>query len=221
MSEPHAPGTVLNPWCGDQAPRVQEAFFLTCCFVAGKNAVRQQAACQDFIQRAGRQARDMTTPLEILDSLWCRDHQPHPRCAGDVQTILQRHRIPLLLQETRAGQYTRLTYLIYRLLERRKQTPDFLRSASRDQLVELPGIGYKTASFFLLNTRKDLQVAVLDVHILRYLREHLHVEAPDSTPASTVQYRQLEDIWLQHCQALGRSSRDLDFEVWQRYSEHT
>src|SRR5262249_19108042 len=56
-----------------------------------------------------------------------------------------------------------------------------LRRCSREDLLRIPGVGWKTASLFLLYSRRDQRLACLDAHVLRHLRSR-GVRAPSMTP---------------------------------------
>jgi thermostable 8-oxoguanine DNA glycosylase len=58
-----------------------------------------------------------------------------------------------------------------------------LRSCTLHDLLAIKGIGPKTARFFLLHSRPDQELIVLDVHILRYLKQRFHMKVPKSTPS--------------------------------------
>ena len=97
-----------------------------------------------------------------------------------------------------------------------------LRTCERDALVEFPGIGYKTASFFMNCTRRDTHCACLDTHILRWLREERgYPDAPAASPQSKKQYTHWEAIYLEEARVADRPPKELDFELWLKYSTKT
>ena len=55
------------------------------------------------------------------------------------------------------------------------------------------GVGNKTARFFLLHSRENCEHVVLDIHILRYLRERWKQDVPDNTPQNNKQYKEIAD----------------------------
>lgn len=84
----------------------------------------------------------------------------------------------------------------------------FLAEASFDDLMAIPGIGPKTAAYFLMHTRENPTVAVLDRHILRWMGE------PDQTPSNMKRYMELSDRFLREASIRGMHPADLDLRVW-------
>lgn len=83
--------------------------------------------------------------------------------------------------------------------------------ALRDSLLDLPGIGPKTASWIVRNHRCSDQVAIIDIHILRAGR-HIGIFEPKLGPA--FHYSTLEDAFLKFAEALGRRAAMLDALIW-------
>lgn len=113
----------------------------------------------------------------------------------------------------RIGQYARLCSFIMQSLNLD------LRTATVDDLIKVHGIGPKTARFFLLHTRQNEQLAVLDTHILKFLRDN-GFDAPQSTPTNKNKYAQLEKSFLYLCSTLfpSMSVADVDLTLWMKYS---
>jgi len=91
-----------------------------------------------------------------------------------------------------------------------------LRTVTPQELEQCPGIGQKTARFFVVWTRPHERYAVLDVHVLRWLRKLGH-EAPKQTPHGRT-YLELEALFLQLADKAGLTPRQLDFEIWRSAS---
>ena len=86
-------------------------------------------------------------------------------------------------------------------------------------LEVITGIGMKTSRFFLLHSRPEQQIAVLDTHILKYLREELEYEnIPTSTPTGK-KYIELEQIFIKEANLSGLSIADFDLKIWKSYSK--
>ena len=83
--------------------------------------------------------------------------------------------------------------------------------ALRDFLVQLPGIGPKTASWIVRNHRGSDAVAIIDVHILRAGR---HVGLFPSSWQPQQHYVQLERAFLEFAAALGVRASVLDALIW-------
>jgi N-glycosylase/DNA lyase len=83
--------------------------------------------------------------------------------------------------------------------------------ALRDWLRELPGIGYKTASWVARNWLNADDVAILDIHILRF------GQAIGLFPTSlTVErhYLELERLFLELCRGMDVRPSELDAVIW-------
>ena len=83
--------------------------------------------------------------------------------------------------------------------------------ALRDLLVELPGIGPKTASWVVRNYRGSNDVAIIDVHILRAGR---HVGLFPIAWQPQRHYVQLESAFLKFAAALDVPASLLDALIW-------
>ena len=83
--------------------------------------------------------------------------------------------------------------------------------ALRDWLIQLPGIGFKTASWVARNWLDADDVAILDIHILRagafarFFDETLTVER---------NYLELEEQFLRFSRAIGVRPSELDAVMW-------
>lgn len=83
--------------------------------------------------------------------------------------------------------------------------------ALRDWLLDVPGIGYKTASWVARNWLDADDVAILDIHILRagllgkFFDSHLTVER---------HYLQLEEQFIRFSKGLGVRASELDALIW-------
>mgnify|MGYP003134565574 CR=1 FL=1 len=111
------------------------------------------------------------------------------------------------LEAVKLGQYTRITRT-YRALA---GLGDDLSGVSLEALQAACGL--KTSRFFLLHSRPDVRVAVLDTHILAWLREQGHA-APKSTPQSPKSYARLESVFLRLCDEKGLSPAAFDLAIW-------
>lgn len=91
-----------------------------------------------------------------------------------------------------------------------------LKTCTVQDLMNVYGIGPKTARFFILHTRPGAQVACLDTHILKYLATLGH-RVPASTPTGR-KYLELEAVFLERADQLGKTPAELDIEIWKQYS---
>jgi thermostable 8-oxoguanine DNA glycosylase len=81
----------------------------------------------------------------------------------------------------------------------------------REWLCQCPGIGPKSASWFLRNTGAAKELAILDVHILRAMREAGRL-GEASLPRD---YAAVEALFREWCEELGASVFALDLFLWQ------
>ncbi|WP_455914662.1 8-oxoguanine DNA glycosylase [Pseudomonas syringae] len=92
-----------------------------------------------------------------------------------------------------------------------QQAPLHSGRALRDWLLEIPGVGYKTASWIARNHLGADDVAILDIHILRagqlggFFTQGLTVER---------HYLRLEKEFLALSRGLGVRASDLDALIW-------
>lgn len=93
-----------------------------------------------------------------------------------------------LLVANKVGQYGRIERAL------RESLNLDLRTASLADLMNVFGVGPKSARFFMLHSREHCDCAVLDVHILRWMRKR-GVETPEQTPSGK-KYLELERIFL-------------------------
>jgi hypothetical protein len=94
-----------------------------------------------------------------------------------------------------------------------------LQTVTLNKLLEVAGIGLKTARFFLSHSREDFDEPMLDTHILRFLRDQGHKDAPKSTPSSLPIYSYYANAFKMLARTLGKSVTDLDLEIWKKYSK--
>lgn len=87
-----------------------------------------------------------------------------------------------------------------------------LSTCSRDELLQIRGIGMKTASFFLLHSRPNLEIACLDVHILAYLRAQGY-DVPQQSPSGK-KYLEVEQVFLKEAKRHDMSIADFDLKLW-------
>tara|TARA_B100001094_G_C18065347_1_gene737173 strand:+ start:555 stop:1121 length:567 start_codon:yes stop_codon:yes gene_type:complete len=117
------------------------------------------------------------------------------------------------------GQYSRLVQCWKHI--NRHIRPTKLRTITRDELTKIPGIGPKTASFFIAHSQPWPEIAVLDVHILKWLqKEFPKQKIPKVTPSDPDQYRDIEALFLGRSCQLNTKPSDLDTLIWQKATNH-
>ena len=171
-----------------------QEFLLFCIVVAGKNSHQQAIKLEKFIE--GIKCRGYSTPFGNLDSILLDSE------------IWQR------LNEVKMGQYTRITKSFREVSRLRNLT-----TITVTELEKVKGIGAKTARFFVLHSRPNQNLAVLDTHILRWLREDLGHNAPKATP-SLKRYLELEQVFLAEAAKRGMSPDALDLDIWKSRAQN-
>lgn len=122
-------------------------------------------------------------------------------------------RLTSVLREVRVGNYRKMHIALLTLFELKLD----LATCTADELERVPGIGPKTARFFLLWSRPTIRHAALDVHILKWLRKLGHENVPVQTPQDRKVYKRLEDTFLAEADKRGIEPARLDKQVWLSY----
>ena len=201
------PGTVDNPFLYDADIATKQKFLLTIMFVAGKNATTQQKKVDAFIDCVKRDIGDI--PVSTM-GVFAAIHAAVPTTTLDTQ-------VEQWLQEVKVGQYSRLTAAIKSACVRLAVGTLNLTYPTRQALSNTVGVGLKSASMFLLYTVPGWRGAVLDTHILKFIRDTLGEEVPLATPAKVADYTRIEDIYLKWADKQKKSLSELDFEIWSSY----
>jgi hypothetical protein len=194
-TEPEA-GNVLNPFIYDEPIAKLDMFVFTGLVVAGKPAEVQQKKLRLFFRRIciNEEHDEWTIGFAERPHSWVME----------------------ALEFVRMGQYTRISKGMEAYAAARVQGLD-PRTCGREDLTAIPGIGMKTASFFLLFSRRDIKgIACLDTHILKFMREEMGIDAPKATPSGR-KYLELEKQFVSYCEQLGVAVAEKDFEIWKRY----
>lgn len=113
---------------------------------------------------------------------------------------------------SKLGQYHKLTQSFKQLAFAKFD----LKTCTVEDLEGIYGIGPKTARFFLLYSRPNQQLAVLDTHILKHLKS-LGYDVPKTTPTGK-KYATLEQVFLQESEKAGMSPVEFDDYLWRKYS---
>ena len=175
----------------DRTENELQEFLLFCIAVAGKRADQTREALADFLFPCQPDER----PFEYVR--WLDEH-------GLLYLKLKHFK--LTPHKVRARGFREAAQL------------KNLRTISVARLEQVHGIGPKTARFFVLHSRRDERLAVLDTHILTFLRE-LGYTTPKQTPQSPRRYKALEDAFLNECDKRGLSPAEFDLMVWKSRSK--
>ena len=135
------------------------------------------------------------------------------------QTIKSANQHGILFEEikkAKLGQYKKI-YSGFKFITQKDYN---LNRMTPKILEEIPGVGMKTSRFFLLHSDifyKD-KIAILDTHILKFIKENIDDRAPKSTPVIPLTYRFWEDMFLNWCNNNNKNVADFDLEVWKSYA---
>ena len=177
-----------------------ECFLLFCIVVAGKTAYIQARKLDEFL-------------TSINKRLMMPEH------VNPFQSLKSAEQHGILMQEilkAKLGQYKKIyngfKYITEHEYDLTRMTPDLLE--------RIPGVGMKTSRFFLLHSDKNYKdiIAILDTHILKFIKENIDDRAPKSTPSIRVTYKYWEDLFLYWCQCNNKNVADFDLEVWKSYA---
>jgi thermostable 8-oxoguanine DNA glycosylase len=167
----------------------REWFVLFAICVAGKSAKQTQAKLNEYLNFGFSSPFD-TVRLDIANN-----------------SLLP------YLKAVKMGQYKRIEKAFREVVKL-----DVTKDLTVEKLEAIPGIGPKTARFIVLYTDPDSQCVPLDTHILKYLRSK-GFDAHKSTPPAGKKYRWFEEQFKACAIAAGKTVRELDTEVWQRYAK--
>ena len=176
-----------------------ESFWLFCMFVAGKNS-DYASRCLTRLIHAAKLGEDVG-----YDGVF------------NYFKDLGRDGVHNALVASKVGQYGRLTKGVMESLDLD------LRTCTLDDLLNIHGVGNKTARFFLLHTREDCEYAVLDTHILAWLRDNGVEDAPQNTPTNSNKYKELEKQfrYLSRLRYPFLSEAKIDLLIWSQQSGRT
>ena len=185
-----------------------EEFLMFAILVAGKGAEQQAKkldAFLDTIMSMGMGAEDYT-PFDGLGysiSLeeFFKDY--HKKEINLLDRQMKMHKL---------GQYNRVGHAFKEIIKFKGK----LKKVTIEELESVNGIGSKTARFFILHSRPDAKVAVLDTHILKWLSEKGY-KVPKATPAKK-KYAEIEKLFLTEAINHQMTPADLDLSIWKSYA---
>lgn len=176
----------------DRTDAELEEFLLFCVLVAGHNA---QTTAKTLNRLLGY-GTSPHTPFTLL------------RLMLSMQDRVSENAFGLWLSTYGVGCHNRVAKTIRMILDRNLD----LRTCTTEELESIYGIGPKTSRFFITHSRPDQEFAVLDTHILSFLRER-GIAAPKSTPSGK-KYAQLEQQFLEIAKKSGMTVADFDLMIW-------
>lgn len=190
---------------------LEEVLLFWVC-AAGKNGRTTARLLGHFLDDLKNETKDkITSPFEMLRKIEKREKKdpfirlPDGSPATDwLKDKLKSHGI---------GNYTLRVRAFRELIDSNLD----LRKCSADDLDAIIGIGPKTARAFIVHSRPKQRYAVIDTHILKYLKSLGH-DVPTTTPNGK-HYARLEKIFLDVCDALEVEPHKLDLAIWNHYSQ--
>ena len=172
----------------------KEEYLIFCILVAGKKATVQARKLEEFLTESRKQS---ISPFQ-----WIKN-----KIEKGYNELL------ITVMEHKLGQYDRIMGAFKGIIELQGK----LSTCTVEDLEAIKGIGPKTSRFFILHTRPNQKLAVLDTHVLSHMKEDLGIETPKSTPNGKV-YARLEQQLLEHIDKSGMSHADYDLYVWRKRS---
>lgn len=177
-----------------------EEFLLFCIVVAGKTAYIQAQKLEEFLTSIHNRLMlpDNVSPFQLI------------RSANDHGILLQE------IHKAKLGQYKKINSSFIYIAEHKYD----LDNMTPELLEYIPGVGMKTSRFFLLHSDINYKdtIAILDTHILKFMRENIDNSAPKSTPTNSNKYKYWEDKFLLWCEENNRDAAEFDLEVWKSYA---
>jgi len=176
-----------------RTPAELEEFLLFCVVVAGKNADQQARKLDRFL--GGRR------PFAFI------------RACDRDGTLGAR------LREARLGKYA----LLGRSFRDLARSGADLRACAWEDLTRFPGIGIKTAKFFVLHSRPDEMHGVLDTHVLGWMRDHWAPDGPRPaavprhSPQDPRAYRFWETVYFGMVSARHHGAANAPAVDWARF----
>lgn len=198
---------MINPYSITNFNRTDyelQEFLLFCIVVAGKTA-HIQADKLDYFLNDSKNALKSFYSDELLHNI-----KPF-----DIISLLNENNI-LLLQIIKAklGQYNKI-YKAFQCISNIKNKIN-LKECTTEELEKIPGVGLKTSRFFILHSRNTTSIAVLDVHILKFLKSLGH-DVPKTTP-NKKKYYFLEQKFLDYCRNENIHPAEADLDIWKSYA---
>lgn len=174
-----------------------QEFLLFAIIVAGKTAYIQSKKLDIFLNSAKKDFNLQTDePFKIIRYLY-------------ENNLLEYH-----IKNCKLGQYRKtinaFSYILSNDLD--------LKKITTDELEKIPGVGPKTSRFFALHSRND-KVAVLDVHILKWISSLGYDKVPKTTPGNPKIYKKWEQVYLNYCNSNNLDPAQLDLEIWKSFAK--
>lgn len=185
---------IVDPYDITNSQRTEselQTFLVFAICVAGKTASVISNKVDDFFRGYGLQATAFDIIRDMIDK-------------GALEANLRR---------VKMGKYG----LLCKALPMLVNAGFHLGSVTPSQLETIPGIGMKTSRFFILHSRPKARIAVVDTHLLKYLRARGIPNVPDTIPTGK-RYLELEQIILDLADEISVPPDQFDLRIWTWYS---
>jgi len=177
-----------------------EEFLLFCIMVAGKNAKQTAKKLDSFLFGT----LGIISPLDWIQNL----------VNLEKNGISKNFPLMYCMKQHKLGQYNRLEQAFKGIL----QFKGNLKNVSVEELESVSGIGSKTSRFFVLHSRPDQQIAVLDTHILKWMYSQGY-DVPKATPRKDL-YGKIEKDFLTEAWKREKTPAEFDLEIWKSYAHN-
>lgn len=195
--------TLIDPYNITNYNRTEEElqlFLLFCIVVAGKTAYIQAQKLSEMLQSINTR---LMMPEHILPFQSIKSAEQHGILMEEIQ-------------KAKLGQYRKI-YSAFKYITENEYD---LRTTTTDQLELIPGVGMKSSRFFLLHSDINWKnrIAILDTHILKFIKENIDNRAPKSTPTIKVTYKYWEDLFLYWCEVNKKNVAEFDLDIWKSHA---
>lgn len=175
----------------ERSPEEMELFAVFCMCVAGKTATVIAKAVNSLFSGSNEEGTPFEQIIKMHDKGTLKDN----------------------LIRARTGKYNYLEKGLYQLATSNLD----LYSCSPQDLEKIIGIGMKTSRFFILHSRSKSNIAIIDTHILKYLKGKNYPDIPEKVPSGKT-YLRLEQYMLNEANEKNISMQDLDLKIWSWYA---
>lgn len=189
----------------DRTTAELQEFLLFCVMVHGKRADVQSVKLEHFLTYLCSYT-GCDLPFQAVDIALNDEIE-----SGEYNGIAAENMLMYAMKKFGLGQYGRLEQAIADMVK----LPN-LQTVTVEQLENCFAIGPKTARFFIVHSRPNQQHAILDTHVLKWLRLQ-QIDAPQNTPQGKW-YSHFEKIFLTFVEKSGQSVAEFDLTIWKSFA---
>lgn len=193
----------------DRTEEELQEFLLFCVMVHGKKASVQARKLHCFLEYLAHWAGE-PMPFKLVNMAMNYDFEPGEAPDGDPES---ENMLLYALKKFGLGQYNRIFWAIDDFL----RLPS-LKEVTLEQLEKCYAVGPKSARFFLVHSRPQQKLAILDTHILKWLSLQGIQNVPKNTPQGRL-YSHFEKTFLTIVEKSGLSVAEFDLNVWKSYAQ--